>query len=478
MSHITLATAGLAAVDARKWDEAATKLSTALETSPNPAWLIGRSRAHIGLKRYEEALDDANQAWYSAYDRNKRELLSEAQYRRAVAYFRLKQYANADACCIYSMRVSKGSPAVEKEDPAKKLVDENGFWMVTFEDAKAEAHENEASRTSNSTNAMSAAMAGSNDPKLKDWRQASALRNQILYALDKLPTDDPARKLTTTLKPVFKDVCKKQLASSEPAKASKSTAETKAAATTAPVVPADTPVRLQEFQSNTTMSVSIFSKGVNKDTLEVNFLPFSVHLDSIKYPNGDEKPYELHLWGEIDCEGSKYTVTPSKVELLLKKKAPGKWAKLKGEIKTEATETVDAAAVEEEAKLQALKDARNKAMKEAETPSIPVEDKGNGKAPTTSTGPAKPAGPSYPSSSRTGPKNWDAVLADEDEEDGKDVNFFFKNLFKNATPEQQRAMMKSFTESSGTSLSTDWNDVKDRTVETVPPEGVEAKKWD
>jgi hypothetical protein len=39
-------------------------------------------------------------------------------------------------------------------------------------------------------------------------------------------------------------------------------------------------------------------------------------------------------------------------------------------------------------------------------------------------------------------------------------------------------MMKSFTESNGTSLSTDWNDVKDRTVKTVPPEGVEAKKWD
>ena len=63
------------------------------------------------------------------------------------------------------------------------------------------------------------------------------------------------------------------------------------------------------------------------------------------------------------------------------------------------------------------------------------------------------------------------------DDDAGDVNGFFKNLYKNATPEQQRAMMKSFTESSGTSLSTDWNDVKSRTVETVPPEGVEAKKW-
>lgn len=57
------------------------------------------------------------------------------------------------------------------------------------------------------------------------------------------------------------------------------------------------------------------------------------------------------------------------------------------------------------------------------------------------------------------------------------MNLFFKKLYKGATPEQQRAMMKSFTESNGTSLSTNWDDVKDKKVETVPPDGVEAKKW-
>lgn len=106
--------------------------------------------------------------------------------------------------------------------------------------------------------------------------------------------------------------------------------------------------------------------------------------------------------------------------------------------------------------------------------------------PTPSSGPepdppaprvkAPPASaPAYPSSSRSGPKDWGKIGDDEDE---GDVNLFFKKLYKNATPEQQRAMMKSFTESNGTSLSTDWNDVKGRTVETVPPEGVQAKKWE
>ncbi|PHH67889.1 hypothetical protein CDD83_6359 [Cordyceps sp. RAO-2017] len=68
-------------------------------------------------------------------------------------------------------------------------------------------------------------------------------------------------------------------------------------------------------------------------------------------------------------------------------------------------------------------------------------------------------------------------LWDEIDEAG-DVNLFFKRLYRNATAEQQRAMTKSFTESNGTSLSTDWGDVKDRTVETVPPDGVVAKPWE
>lgn len=65
-----------------------------------------------------------------------------------------------------------------------------------------------------------------------------------------------------------------------------------------------------------------------------------------------------------------------------------------------------------------------------------------------------------------------------DEEDEESVNAFFKKLYKNASPEQQRAMIKSFTESSGTSLSTDWKDVGSRHVAPAPPEGAEAKSWD
>ena len=91
----------------------------------------------------------------------------------------------------------------------------------------------------------------------------------------------------------------------------------------------------------------------------------------------------------------------------------------------------------------------------------------------------EPKIPAYPTSSRSGPKNWDSIGADEDEDESSgDPNAFFKKLYAGATDEQKRAMMKSFTESNGTTLSTDWGDVSSRKVETKPPEGVEAKEWD
>ncbi|KAJ6779306.1 hypothetical protein PWT90_02489 [Aphanocladium album] len=464
MSHITLAQQGLAAAEAKDWDGAITKLSKALQSSTNPAWLLARSKSLINLRRYDEALDDANLAWHTAYSRNKRPLMIEANYRRAVAYFRLGKLADADACCVYAMRLVKGAPAIEKDDPVANLKDpETGRWTATLKDAMKEAQNDDINNSKQGGGAAAMAMGGGQAPaNAKEWRMASTLRIQILSAMNKLPADDPARTATAPAKPEEKKLADLSGASEEKPPASSSTTTpaskpaTQAPAAVKPAVPSDTPLRLQEFQSNTTMSVSIFSKGVKKEKLKVDFQSSSVSLDSVIYPSGDEKPFQLDLWGEIDTVASKYSVTPNKVELTLVKKTPGKWAQLKSEGKP----------------------------KEPAAPAAPStvstsNSQPAAEAPVAETKPA--AGPAYPSSSRTGPKNWDKLDVGEDgkdEGDGSDVNSFFKQLFKNASPEQQRAMMKSFTESNGTTLSTDWNDVKDRTVETKPPEGVQAKKWE
>lgn len=91
----------------------------------------------------------------------------------------------------------------------------------------------------------------------------------------------------------------------------------------------------------------------------------------------------------------------------------------------------------------------------------------------------KAQAPVYPTSSRKGPINWDKALEGEDNDyEGEEIDGFFKKLYKDANPDTKRAMMKSYQESNGTALSTSWSDVGSKKVETVPPEGLEAKKWE
>ncbi|ELP91983.1 chaperone binding protein, putative [Entamoeba invadens IP1] len=79
-------------------------------------------------------------------------------------------------------------------------------------------------------------------------------------------------------------------------------------------------------------------------------------------------------------------------------------------------------------------------------------------------------------------KDWDAVNKQLDEElktDPKNESpeDFFKQLYSNATPEQQRAMNKSYQQSGGTSLSTNWGDIGKKDLKCEPLEGAEVKQW-
>jgi hypothetical protein len=107
--------------------------------------------------------------------------------------------------------------------------------------------------------------------------------------------------------------------------------------------------------------------------------------------------------------------------------------------------------------------------------------------------------PSYPTSSKSGPKNWDKLAetltakkkpakkpkkdkkkenespgssdedggADSDYDTGDAVDGFFKKLYAGADDDTRRAMMKSYVESNGTALSTNWGEVGKGKVEPV-----------
>ncbi|WVN89178.1 uncharacterized protein L203_104394 [Cryptococcus depauperatus CBS 7841] len=82
-------------------------------------------------------------------------------------------------------------------------------------------------------------------------------------------------------------------------------------------------------------------------------------------------------------------------------------------------------------------------------------------------------------------KNWDKIDIEEDEVDSSDPNAggdaalqkFFSQLYSNSDDDTRRAMIKSFTESGGTTLSTDWSSIGKQTTPIRPPEGVEPKKF-
>ncbi|XP_057478725.1 protein SGT1 homolog B-like isoform X2 [Actinidia eriantha] len=92
--------------------------------------------------------------------------------------------------------------------------------------------------------------------------------------------------------------------------------------------------------------------------------------------------------------------------------------------------------------------------------------------------------PTYPSSKpRT--KDWDKLEAQvkkEEKEEKLDgdaaLNKLFGDIYKNADEDMRRAMVKSFVESNGTVLSTNWQDVGSKKIEGSPPDGMELKKWE
>jgi len=57
------------------------------------------------------------------------------------------------------------------------------------------------------------------------------------------------------------------------------------------------------------------------------------------------------------------------------------------------------------------------------------------------------------------------------------INSFFQKIYADADEDTRRAMVKSFSESGGTTLSTDWSNVGKKRVEVTPPSGSEWKKW-
>lgn len=96
---------------------------------------------------------------------------------------------------------------------------------------------------------------------------------------------------------------------------------------------------------------------------------------------------------------------------------------------------------------------------------------------------AAPAVPEYPTSSKV-KKDWTqidkAIEKDLSQEkpSGEDaLNHLLKGIYSNASEETRRAMNKSYLESGGTVLSTNWSEVGSKEVKGTAPKGMEMRDW-
>lgn len=208
----------------------------------------------------------------------------------------------------------------------------------------------------------------------------------------------------------------------------------------ASAVPVPKPKFRHEFyQKPEEVVVTVFAKGIPAGNVAVDY---GEQILSVTIDVPGEEPYRLQprLFGKIIPSKCRYEVLSTKIEIRLAKAEPIHWTSL-----------------------EYVKD-------------VVVPQKINTSTPAQR--------PSYPSSKHRG-VDWDKLEAQvkKEEKDEKldgdaALNKFFQDIYRDADEDTRRAMQKSFVESNGTVLSTNWKDVGSKKVEGTPPDGMEMKKWE
>lgn len=274
MSATTLAEKGNAAIQLKNWADAITHLSAAIAQSKSPQWLLWRSQAYMESGDLPKALRDAEYAYCTAVERGNdksRRQMIEAQHRRSVVYFRLKQYANADVCAVWAMELAKGT-AIKIADHTTDKIDANGFYHTTKDDLVEDDGAAKGEQVNDSSRfAQISSLMGSSDSKKpydKEWKREQFWRANINRYLEALPADDPARKVTAKLTPVKPSLDDK--VEKKPKELDPEIEEAKAAAK-APVVksePSNGPFRNAFYQSDSSCTATLFMKFGSKEDVE------------------------------------------------------------------------------------------------------------------------------------------------------------------------------------------------------------------
>lgn len=202
--------------------------------------------------------------------------------------------------------------------------------------------------------------------------------------------------------------------------------------------PRPTKYRHDWLQMREWVEISVFAKKLTGERLTVNIEP--KHLQVVIRDEQGKQEYEMSidLYGKVDAPACKHEILGTKVEVRLKKvDLSVSWPTL------EASDSRPAA---------------NWAL-----PELPR---------------------TYPSS-RKNTVDWNKMEADLKEEEKKEVldgdagvHKLFRDIYGGADEDTRRAMNKSYQESNGTALSTNWKEIGTQPTEWKPPDDADVKKWE
>ncbi|KAN0078766.1 hypothetical protein V8E54_005279 [Elaphomyces granulatus] len=476
------ATRGDKALANSNWPVAIEHYTRALVEVPRaPSYYVKRSTAYSrrrpadGGPDCSAALHDAETALILARERGKRELILDAQMRRAVTLYQLGRYG--DAGYIFDIMKKKIDASSTTKDRSDEL-------------QAAMSQSSSGSAAKNSHQQELAIWLMKIKGKLGSLEEGSEKAVVAVKEFPdiKIPSDKELKKIlllqlsALTASGIIENeevFGKDDVASQPPVK----TAEPKidpassATLTSGPAAPVSNVIRHEWYQSSDSVVLTLYAKGVQKDTVDVNLHETSI---SIQFPlsSGSDFAFTLDpLFAAIDPALSKVSIMSTKIEMVLHKKISGqRWSALESTSKFPTDRTSISGT----------------------TPPVPTM------AAASNPASSQDSGPAYPTSSRHGVKNWDKLAVEltskkqskaadskgkskevdgEDEgekSDGGDsvdsdygtgdpVDAFFKKLYANADPDTRRAMVKSYYESQGTALSTNWDEVGKGKVETRPP---------
>ena len=208
----------------------------------------------------------------------------------------------------------------------------------------------------------------------------------------------------------------------------------------------------QWYQSQTHVTLEVMAKNVDPADATFDLTPERVVV--VVRGKGDADPdgaadyrLDVRLFGGIVPEESKCAVLGSKLEIRLRKSEAIQWGDLFASARAATTATQP----------------------------LNFSDPGM----------SRPTYPSSKAAQMKKPTDWDKLEADlakeeEEEEPTGDaaLNKLFQDIYGKADDETRRAMNKSFQESGGTVLSTNWAEIGAKRTEVQPPTGMEAKTYE